>query len=49
MIKGQYLIGKQVEIQTKLFIVERLIAEGGFGFVYQVCDSNQRGNKFALK
>lgn len=42
MIKGQDFVNQTVEIGGKHFLVERLIAEGGFGFVYQVCDQNQR-------
>lgn len=36
-------------MQGKSYIVERQIAEGGFGFVYQVADSALRSQKYALK
>ena len=34
MIKGTSLIGLNIEVGGKNFTVEKLIAEGGFGFVY---------------
>lgn len=39
MIKGSSFIGSTVEVGGKFFTAEKLIAEGGFGFVYQVYDN----------
>jgi len=43
------LVGSQVQIAKKQLVVEKLIGEGGFGFVYEVADLSQRSSKYALK